>query len=201
MAYHKAPIRMLSTWEPPEYIPKEVWYYLEVEGIQLCYRYMVSDHGRVYNPNTERLVRAEGLGWGVEMYRLRAVNVDTYGSVVTISQGPLRRMFRDQKPKPFDTVVYPYKPNKPRMAQPRTQVQEPKVEVKPKPEVLKERTEQLAAKVAFPDPHSQDLPWMKITPEELTVVRMMLASLEDHEAVHVVQAARQGLKRLLEENP
>ena len=81
---------------------------------------------------------------------------------------------------------------------------EPVVRVSVKPEALAARQAELAATgdrrvAAFPEPHHQGLPWMKITPEELTVVRMMLASLEDHEAVHVVQAARRGLKRLLDE--
>lgn len=198
---YKSPIWGLGRWEPPEYIKEEKWYKLEVEGCKLIGSYAVSDHGRVYNYTSESIL-SQYVNNGHEVAKLR---VETKGKIpryAHIQQLKFRKLIKQRRLKAGDTLVYPMSTvarNKMKHECP-----EPVVRVSVKPEALAARQAELAATgdrrvAAFPEPHHQGLPWMKITPEELTVVRMMLASLEDHEAVHVVQAARRGLKRLLDE--
>lgn len=196
----KSPIWKIGRWEPPEYIEEEKWYKLEVEGCKLIGSYAVSDHGRVYSYTSESIM-AQYVNGGNESTTLRVV---TAGKIAryTIQQQKFRQLIKQRRLKAGDTLVYPTSTiarNKMKRECP-----EPVVRVSVKPEALATSQAELAATgdkrvAAFPEPHHQELPWMKITPEELTVVRMMLASLEDHEAVHVVQAARRGLKRLLDE--
>lgn len=198
---HKSPIWKLGRWEPPEYIKEETWYKLEVEGCTLIGSYMVSDHGRVYSYASESIL-SQCVNNGHEVVRLRAETKGKIPRYVHIQQLKFRKLIKQRRLKAGDTLVYPMSTiarNKMKR-----EASEPVVRVSANPEALADRQAELAATgdkrvAAFPEPHHQELPWMKITPEELTVVRMMLASLEDHEAVHVVQAARRGLKRLLDE--
>lgn len=133
---------------------------------------------------------------------MRVDAIGTLPKYASIQQQKFRQLIKQRRLKAGDTLVYPMSTtarNKMKHECP-----EPVVSVSVKPEALATSQAEPAAAgdkrvAAFPEPHHQELPWMKITPEELTVVRMMLASLEDHEAVHVVQAARRGLKRLLDE--
>lgn len=198
----KPPIWGLSLWTPPEYIKEEKWYKLKAEDCELLGEYWVSDHGRVFSSISESIL-AQYVNNGQEIAKLRVRTTGKQPKYKHIQQYKFRKLIKLQKLKPGDTLVYPMSTmakNKLKREHP-----DPVVRVSVKPEVLAARQAELAAKedrrvTAFPEPHHQELPWMKITPEELTVVRMMLASLEDHEAVHVVQAARRGLKRLLDED-
>lgn len=198
---HKSPIWKLGRWEPPEYIEEEKWYKLEVEGCKLIGAYAVSDHGRVYSYTSESIISP----YFVKGYAITRLRIATAGKITryAIYQQKLRQLIKQRRLKAGDTLVYPMSTiarNKMKHDCP-----ESVVRVSAKPEVPAARQDEPAAATvdkrvaAFPEPHHQELPWMKITPEELTVVRMMLASLEDHEAVHVVQEARRGLKRLLDE--
>lgn len=198
---HKSPIWKIGRWEPPEYIEEEKWYKLEVEGCKLTGAYAVSDHGRVYSYTSESIL-TQYVNGGNATTKLR---IETAGKITryAIQQQKFRKLIKQRRLKAGDTLVYPM----PTIARNKMKREcpEPVVRVSVKPEVPAARQDEPAAATvdkrvaAFPEPHHQELPWMKITPEELTVVRMMLASLEDHEAVHVVQAARTGLKRLLDE--
>lgn len=198
---YKSPIWKLGRWEPPEYIKEEKWYKLEVEGCKLIGSYAVSDHGRVYSYASESIL-SQYVNNGQEVAKLKVETKSKISRCAIIQQLKFRQLIKQLRLKAGDTLVYPMSTrtrNKMKHDCP-----EPVVSVYVKPEALATSQAELAATgdkrvAALPEPHHQELPWMKITPEELTVVRMMLASLEDHEAVHVVQAARRGLKRLLDE--
>lgn len=199
---YKSPIWHLGRWEPPEYIKEEKWYKLEVEGYKLIGSYAVSDHGRVYSYTSESIL-AQYVNNGNEVAQLRVDAIGTLPKYASIQQQKFRQLIKQRRLKAGDTLVYPMSTTARNKM--KHECHESVVRVSAKPEVLAARQDEPAAATvdkrvtAFPEPHHQELPWMKITPEELTVVRMMLASLEDHEAVHVVQAARRGLKRLLDE--
>lgn len=201
---HKAPIWGLWRWEPPEYIKEEKWYKLEVEGCELLGEHQVSDHGRVFSSMSESIL-AQYMNNNNNSQEVAKLRVRTTGKQIKytyVIQRKFRELIKLQKLKPGDTLVYPLSTtakNKMKRTCP-----DPVVSAPVNPEAPAAGNAELSATgdkrvAAFPEPHHQELPWMKITPEELTVVRMMLASLEDHEAVHVVQAARRGLKRLLDE--
>lgn len=198
---HKLPIWKLGMWEPPEYIKEEKWYKLEVEGCKLIGSYAVSDHGRVYSYASESIL-SQYVNGGQEVAKLRVESKGKIPRYAHIQQLKFRGLIKQRRLKPGDTLVYPM--STAARNKMKREASEPVVSVSVKPEALATSQAELAAAAgdkrvaAFPEPHHQELPWMKITPEELTVVRMMLASLEDHEAVHVVQAARRGLKRLLD---
>ena len=198
---YKSPIWQLGRWEPPEYIKEEKWYKLEVEGYKLIGSYAVSDHGRVYNYTSESIVSQ----YFVKDYKIARLRIEAVGKrqkYAYIRQQKFRQLIKQRRLRAGDTLVYPR--SEKALNKMKHEGPESVVCGSAKPEVLAARQDEPAAAgdkrvTAFPEPHHQGLPWMKITPEELTVVRMMLASLEDHEAVHVVQAARIGLKRLLDE--
>ena len=198
---YRSPIWKLGRWEPPEYIKEEKWYKLEVEGYKLIGSYAVSDHGRVYSYASESIL-SQYVNGGQEVAKLRVETNDKTPRHVRIQQLKFRKLIKQRRLKPGDTLVYPM--STAARNKMKREASEPVVSVSVKPEALAASQAEPAAGdkrvAALPEPHHQELPWMKITPEELTVVRMMLASLEDHEAVHVVQAARRGLKRLLDED-